>query len=627
MIWKLIRRNVAGKPFRFLLTCSAVTAGVLFTVGVFVFTDGMRAEFEKLAESIEGGTDLAVRTQIEFGDDFSRPPFDPGVVDVIESTPGTVFVQPFVLQVGTVTLEDANGDSQSGPGAAVVALNWPDNSKDPRLFLIDGRAPSGPEEIAIDADAFEDGAFEIGGRYDLTVPAGRVSGYELVGVFNFGSPTVNELIGGARQVAFETQTAIDLLNQGAGLDRVEFSVSQDADRAQVMADVASALTAAYGTTLEVVEGEQLQEEQEDEFNEIISVFRTVLLTFAIIILAVSAFVIYNVFTILIGQRIRELGLMRAVGATGRQVTQALLGEAFIVGIASTVMGIAAGIGFGWSLGWLLGQLDFGPGNDNLVVTRWALLWGTVLGLGVTMASAIVPALRARHLSPMAALREDARLTRIVPTRNLLIGVPIVVIAWVLLGIGLAIGGDSSWPVWVVVPLFGFTAAFANSYGLRRIDGTVGRFAMLGFGVITIVLTVVLDLGVGELLLPPRRGSGNTVPRRQRDQPCTRPAGEQLDRSLAARHDARHRRRADRHRRRSRDTRGGGAPVVLDLHAHHGLRSNRDPGDPRFADPDGDRRSDSSPRRSRRGCVVHHGLAAHRGAHRPVPLRRRCRGRF
>jgi ABC-type antimicrobial peptide transport system permease subunit len=500
MIWKLIRRNVAGKPFRFFLTCSAVTAGVMFTVGVFVFTEGMRAEFAALAESIEGDTDLAVRTQIEFGEDSSRPPFDVEVADLVESIPGTTFVQSYVLQVGNITFADGSGTTQSSPGAGAVGLNWPDNSANPRLFLIDGRAPMGPGEFAIDTDAFADGDFEIGGRYDLTVPAGIETGYELVGTFNFGSPTVNELLGGVRQIAFETATAVELLNVGAGLDRVEFSLSPDADRAQVKADVAAAVAAVYGTTLEVVDGELILAEQEEEFDEIISVFRTVLLVFAIIILAVSAFVIYNVFTILIGQRIRELGLMRAIGATGRQVTQALLGEALMVGIASTAMGIVAGIGFGWGQGWLLSQLEFGPGNNNLVITSWTLVWGVVLGNGVTMASATVPALRARHLSPMAALREDARLTQVVPARNYLIGVPFVVIGWTLLIIGLSIGGDSSWPVWVVVPLFGFTAAFANAYGLRRIDAKLGRFAMLGFGGITIVLTVVLDLAVGELLL-------------------------------------------------------------------------------------------------------------------------------
>ena len=488
MIWKLIRRNVSGKPFRFLLTCSAVTAGVMFTVGVFVFTDGMRRQFAELAEDIEGDVDVAVRTYTEFGDGFSRPPFDTSVADTIRAVPGVVGVQPRVLKFNVVP-EDGDGNrllTRFGPN---IGLNWEDETPFPRLFIQEGRPPKRDGEFALDTRAFGDGNFEIGGTYNIQTPTGPLE-HELVGTFNFASPTENLLIGDTKQVAFATETAVDLLNAGAGYDQVTFTIADGFARATVLAAVEAALPSG----LEVVDGLQLVEEQDEDFGDIIGIFRTVLLAFAIIILAVSAFVIYNVFTILIGQRIRELGLLRAVGAGGNQVTRVLLAEALFVGIVSTVLGIAAGIAFGAGMGWLLGQLEFGPGADQVVVRSWTILWGTVLGIVVTMASATVPALRARHISPMAALREDARLRRVVPPRNLAVGVPVVVVGWVLLGIGLSAGD------WRVVPVFGFLAAFANTYGLRRIHDSVGRFAMLGFGVVTIVLSVVLDLPVSELLL-------------------------------------------------------------------------------------------------------------------------------
>ena len=78
--------------------------------------------------------------------------------------------------------------------------------------------------------------------------------------------------------------------------------------------------------LEIVTQEVLVEEQAAEFDEIIDVFRTVLLVFAFIILLVSAFIIYNVFTILIGQRVREFGLLRALGATGFQITRSMVSK-------------------------------------------------------------------------------------------------------------------------------------------------------------------------------------------------------------------------------------------------------------------------------------------------------------
>ncbi|GJM37868.1 MAG: hypothetical protein DHS20C19_12350 [Acidimicrobiales bacterium] len=493
MIWKLIRRNVSGKPFRFLLTCSAVTVGVMFTVGVFVFTDAQRSQFADLAEDIEGGTDYAVRTSIDFGDETLRPPFDLAVSDQIAAVPGVTNVQPYVLKFDVIPQID--GERLIAGFGVNIGLNWPDNSATPRLFISDGAPPAAATEFAIDSRAAEDNGFELGESYTIDTPTGPGE-FDLVGIFNFADPEDSQLFGDTIQIAFDTETAVDVLNGGVGIDRVEFSTEADVTDEELFA----ALEPVLPPTLEIVTGEQLVAEQESDFGEFVDIFRTVLLAFAIIILAVSAFVIFNVFTILIGQRVRELGLLRAIGASGNQVTKALLGEALLVGVASTVMGIGLGIGFGWFMGWLLGTLQFGPSTSELIVTRTALIWGVSVGIIVTMASAIVPALRARHLTPMMALNEDGRLRQIAPVRNLAIGVPLVIAAWALFMVGIAIGGDSDWPVWVVIPVFGFGAAFANAYGLRRIHAVAGRFAMLGFGAIAIVLTVVLDLGVGELLL-------------------------------------------------------------------------------------------------------------------------------
>ena len=204
--------------------------------------------------------------------------------------------------------------------------------------------------------------------------------------------------------------------------------------------------------------------------------------------------IYNVFTILIGQRIRELGLLRAVGASGYQVTAALLGEAVMVGAVSTVLGVALGIGLGAGLGWLLVVLEIGPGESAVVLKPATFIIGIVVGMVVTVTSAVVPALRARHLSPMAALRDDTRLVRVVPTRNLMVGVPVVIISWTVLVFGLA-NGD-----WLMIPAYGAVAAFGNAFGMRRLHPLAGRFATLGFGTIAIVLSVLLDLGALDLLM-------------------------------------------------------------------------------------------------------------------------------
>ena len=486
MTFKLIRRNISGKPFRFLLTCSAVTLGVMFTVGVFVFTDSLRATFGSIAEDIDGDTEYAVRSEVDFGErELVGTPLGDDIVELLESFDEVGGVQPQVLKFGSVPI-DGDGEAQTANTAPNLGINWPDQSSIPGLFIQQGRPPQGPGEFTLDTDAFESGNFIIGETYTIINPAGPGE-FELVGTFFFASPDENALVG-AKLVAYDTATAREVINLGTGYDQITFE-TRGADAEAIADSVAAALPAG----IELVTGEQLVEEQTEEFEEFIGFFQTFMLVFAFIILAVSAFVIFNVFTILIGQRIRELGLLRAVGASGAQVTKALLGEALMVGIFATVVGTALGIGFGWSLRWLLARLDFGPGGNELLLEPSTFAWGVAVGIGVTMASAIAPSLRARRISPMAALREDARLSRHVPETHLALGGLVTMISWIVAVIGIATGD------WQYILGLGAAAAVGNAYGVRRLAPKLGRYATLGFGLVMMLLALLLDSGIVAVL--------------------------------------------------------------------------------------------------------------------------------
>ncbi len=486
MIFKLIRRNISGKPFRFLLTCSAVTLGVMFTVGVFVFTDGLRATFGSIAEDIDGDTEYAVRSEVDFGErELVGTPLGDDVVDLLNGIDGVVGVQPQILKFGAVPI-DGDGEAQTANTAPNLGVNWPDQSSIPGLFIQQGRPPQGPGEFTLDTDAFDAGNFDIGETYTIINPAGPGE-FELVGTFFFASPDENALVG-AKLVAYETATAREVINLGTGYDQITFE-TRGADPEAIADSVAAALP----TGIELVTGEQLVEEQTEEFEEFIGFFQTFMLVFAFIILAVSAFVIFNVFTILIGQRIRELGLLRAIGASGTQVTFALLGEALLVGLFATVVGTGLGIGFGVGLRWLLGQFDFGPSGNELLLEPSTFAWGIAVGIGVTMASAIAPSLRARRISPMAALREDARLSRHVPESHLVVGGLVAMTSWIVAVVGIATGD------WQWILSLGAAAAVGNAFGVRRLAPRFGRYATLGFGLVMMMLALLLDLGIVAVL--------------------------------------------------------------------------------------------------------------------------------
>ncbi len=486
MIFKLIRRNISGKPFRFLLTCSAVTLGVMFTVGVFVFTDGLRATFGNIAEDIDGDTEYAVRSEVDFGDrEIVSAPLGDDVVDLLNNIDGVVGVQPQIFKFGSVPI-DGDGEAQTPNAAPNLGVNWPDQSSIPQLYIQQGRPPQGPGEFALDTDSFEAGNFEVSETYTIINPAGP-GNFKLVGTFFYASPEENALVG-AKLVAYETATAREVINLGTGYDQITFE-TRGADSEAI----ADSVTAALPAGVELVTGEQLVEEQTEEFEEFIGFFQTFMLVFAFIILAVSAFVIFNVFTILIGQRIRELGLLRAIGASGSQVTVALLGEALLVGIFATVVGTGLGIGFGVGLRWLLAQFDFSPSGNELLLEPSTFVWGITVGIGVTMASAIAPALRARRISPMAALREDARLSRHVPEAHLVIGGLVTIVSWIVAIIGIATDD------WRFILGLGAVAAIGNAFGIRRLAPTLGRYATLGFGLVMMMLALLLDLGIVVVL--------------------------------------------------------------------------------------------------------------------------------
>ncbi len=486
MIFKLIRRNISGKPFRFLLTCSAVTLGVMFTVGVFVFTDGLRATFGSIAEDIDGDTEYAVRSEVDFGDrEIVSAPLGDDVVDLLNNIDGVVGVQPQIFKFGSVPI-DGDGEAQTPNAAPNLGVNWPDQSSIPQLYIQEGRPPQGPGEFALDTDSFEAGNFEVSETYTIINPAGP-GDFKLVGTFFYASPEENALVG-AKLVAYETATAREVINLGTGYDQITFE-TRGADSEAIADSVAAALPAG----VELVTGEQLVEEQTEEFEEFIGFFQTFMLVFAFIILAVSAFVIFNVFTILIGQRIRELGLLRAIGASGSQVTVALLGEALLVGIFATVVGTGLGIGFGVGLRWLLAQFDFSPSGNELLLEPSTFVWGIAVGIGVTMASAIAPALRARRISPMAALREDARLSRHVPEAHLVIGGLVTMTSWIVMVFAIA---SDDWR-WILG--LGAVAAVGNAFGVRRLAPTLGRYATLGFGLVMMLLALLLDLGIVAVL--------------------------------------------------------------------------------------------------------------------------------
>lgn len=424
-------RNIAGARVRFALTTLAVVMGVALTVGVLIATDGLRASLGGLAEKLSENVDLSVRFQSEVGDPFEDLPLlDPSVKDQLEAIDEVERTSGAVFEFNTVAI-DADGNAldpglgrQSGDG-------WPeDESLGPIFVLDDGvsRRPAGPDEFTMDHHTATDHGFQIGERYQVSTPSGTRS-FELVGYHYFLEPDYRLPL---QQVAWDMATARQLLHGGGGYDRIDVGLSPGASLQAVIASIERTL----GPSIEVLSQQDQTDERRAEFDEIMNLFRNQLLAFAVIVLVISAFITYNTFHLVMGQRIKELGLLRVLGASRLQLAQTVALEALAVGVVATVAGLGLGVLVSRAIMSALQIAGAHLPPIDVIVDGGTILAAMAVGIGVTLAAAIWPALRARRVTPMVALANDADVDPYGRRRSIIMGSVFGGAGLVLLVVGL-----------------------------------------------------------------------------------------------------------------------------------------------------------------------------------------------
>lgn len=486
MLVRLIGKNLLQRPLRYALTGFAIAFSVASVCAVFVFTDGLRTTFDELATNIESGYDISVRPDVAFGDDFLAPAVPLDQLSKIERASGVRTVQPRVVGIGVIAI-DGDREPTIAPSGPNLGVHWGARGGPERLFLQDGRPPEDDSEFALDIDAFADGNYVLGESYTVQVPTSIDAGrrFTLVGTFTFADPERNALVG-ARLVAFDEDTAVQLINGGRGYSDITLTIDPDADIDAVVTE----LEGIVNDDLEVRTQEEVLAETQGDFGEILDIFRTVLLVFAVIILFVSAFLIYNVFSITLGQRIRELGLLRAVGALGSQVTSLMIGEALMLGIASTVIGIPAGLGLAWVLRAALIALGF-PDETGLPLEVWTIVWAIFTGVVVTLLAAIWPSIQARRVAPLAALRDGANLNDLRSIRNRPLGAGLLLAGLVVL-VSTFVG--SGWEARLFLPILGATLTYV---GVLLFARPLSTFVLFPIGIVVLAISLFGEFGLGE----------------------------------------------------------------------------------------------------------------------------------
>lgn len=334
MIGTLTRRSMRARAGRSIFIGLAITLGVAFVAGSFVLADSLKATFDNLFTELNQDVDLEVRTALTVDSNQAlRDPVPAELADEIRQVEGVALVEGGLQRYAQ--LLEPDGEPVSTQGAPTFGFSWSGPEGFAGVELKDGLAPMGIDETAIDKATADRAGFEVGDPITIVFDDGQRT-FEVVGLVGLGN---SDGFGGATTALFDPETAQTVLDAQGEYDVIDIQVADGADPAVVQASIDEILP----PRIEVVTGEQVAEESADSINDIIDVFGTGLLVFAFVTAFVSAFIINNVFGITIGQRLRELALLRAVGANSNQVRRMIVIEALIISVTATIVGIVGGL--------------------------------------------------------------------------------------------------------------------------------------------------------------------------------------------------------------------------------------------------------------------------------------------
>ncbi|MFE4590485.1 ABC transporter permease [Streptomyces laurentii] len=397
-VLKTSLRNFLAHKGRMALSAVAVLLSVAFVSGTLVFSDTMNTTFDKLFASTAADVTVKPALPLDGGSGplTGRPETLPAsLVEKVRAAEGARNVRGGVISTA-VTVVDSR-DENVGPtsGAPTMAGNW--SADDLRSFEIaSGHEPRGPGDVVVDETTAERSHLRIGDELRTISVTGdftaKISG---IAAFKVTNP-------GATVVWYDTVTA-----QRELLGREGLFTHITADAAAGVSDdtLKERIAASVGSGYELRTAAESADAGREDIGSFLDVMKYALLGFAGIAFLVGIFLIVNTFSMLVAQRTREIGLMRAIGSSRRQINRSVLVEALLLGVAGSVAGVAAGVGLAVGLMKIMSSMGMELSTKDLTVAWTTPVVGVALGVFVTLLAAFVPARRAAKISPMAALRD------------------------------------------------------------------------------------------------------------------------------------------------------------------------------------------------------------------------------
>ena len=395
-----------AKKLRLFTTALAVMLGVAFMSGTLVLTDTMGKVFDDLFADVNRGTDAFVRGQTVFKSDFGdvRSRIPASLVTTVQDTEGVKAAEGSVQ--GYAQLVKANGKALSSGQAPNIGSSWGEVPELNPWTIVQGRAPTGTDEIIIDKGSADKGDFTVGQKVKVLLK-GPTQEFTISGIARFGT---TDSPAGASFVGFTYNTAQKLLAEPGQIDSISAVADSGVSQAQLVANIQKVVP----PDVEVLTGQEITKENQNDIKQGLRFFNIFLLVFAGVAVFVGMFIIYNTFSILVAQRGRELALLRAIGASRRQVLGSVLLEGVAVGLIASIVGLALGVLVALGLTSLLSALGIDLPSGSLVLLPRTVIVSLVVGVGITVVSTLVPrdTPRASRPSPRCAKWRSTRRPRV-----------------------------------------------------------------------------------------------------------------------------------------------------------------------------------------------------------------------
>jgi putative ABC transport system permease protein len=407
---RLVVRGLLTRKLRSVLTAVAIVLGVAMISGTFVLTDQISGAFDNIFQAANKGTDTVVKPSPSFGSENGNgsdaPLFVPqSLLARVKQVQGVRAANGEVTESGFLVL---NGKLVKPTGGAPPILA--SESPDFRVSaLISGRFPrlatatSALPDLAVDKGLADRKHLKVGEKVQIASSTG-LHPARISGIIKFPAST-----GGASIMSAPLATIQDWFGRAGQLSEIRVA----ADPGVTQEQLTQRVQAAVGSPrIEVKTGVQDATDSAGDINDAIDSFLTpALLAFGVIAVFVGAFIIFNTFSITVAQRLREFAMLRTLGASRRQVLRVVTLEALVIGVLSSLLGLAGGYLVAAGINAAFRAFGIGiPTTAPSLAVRTVVL-ALLVGVGVTLLASIGPARRATKIPPIAALREGAVLPR------------------------------------------------------------------------------------------------------------------------------------------------------------------------------------------------------------------------